>query len=98
MSSFCPAASPSACLRRRRSSQPKPVPVIGISQFPQSFNPLVDAAGGEGIVLGFARDNFTESSLTRTWKLVFMLCRRLPTIENGLAVPKPCPTATGALG
>lgn len=63
--------------------------VIGVSQFPSSFNPLIDTSVAKSYILGFARREFTVYD--KDWKLVCLLCTQLPTIENGLAKPETLP-------
>lgn len=63
--------------------------VIGLSQFPSSFNPLIDTTVAKSYVLGFARRPLTLYD--KDWRLVCMLCTELPTIENGQAVIEPRP-------
>ena len=58
---------------------------IGIIQFPSTLNPNIDAMAAKSYVLGFALRPFTVYDAN--WKLTCLLCTRLPTIENGLAVP-----------
>lgn len=56
---------------------------IGITQFPSTFHPSIDAMLAKAYVLGMARRPFTVYD--KDWKLVCMLCTELPTIENGKA-------------
>lgn len=63
--------------------------VIGITQFPSTFNPNIDSMLAKTYVLAMARRPFT--AYDAEWKLVCMLCTELPTIENGLAVPEKTP-------
>ena len=57
--------------------------VIGITQFPSTFHPNIDAMLAKTYILAMTRRPFT--SYDKDWKLVCMLCVTLPTIENGLA-------------
>jgi peptide/nickel transport system substrate-binding protein len=57
---------------------------IGITQFPATLNPNIDAMAAKSYVLGMAVRPFTVYDAN--WKLVCLLCTRLPTIANGLAV------------
>ena len=57
--------------------------VIGITQYPSTFHPNIDSMLAKTYVLSFTRRPFT--AYDKDWKLVCMLCVRLPTIENGLA-------------
>jgi peptide/nickel transport system substrate-binding protein len=58
---------------------------IGIIQFPSTLNPNIDAMAAKGYVLGLTMRPFTVYDAH--WKLVCLLCTKLPSIENGLAVP-----------
>ncbi len=58
--------------------------VVGVSQFPTNFNPLIDSTVAKSYVLGFARRPLTLYD--KDWKLVCMLCTELPSLENGQAV------------
>jgi peptide/nickel transport system substrate-binding protein len=58
---------------------------IGITQFPATLNPDIDAMAAKSYVLGMAVRPFTVYDAA--WKLVCLLCARLPSIANGLAVP-----------
>lgn len=62
---------------------------IGIIQFPSTLNPDIDAMAAKSYVLGFALRPFTVYDAN--WKLSCLLCTRLPTIENGRAVPVDLP-------
>jgi peptide/nickel transport system substrate-binding protein len=57
--------------------------VIGITQFPSTFNPNIDAMAAKSYILGMARRPFT--AYDAKWQLVCMLCSELPTLENGKA-------------
>src|SRR5712691_4611835 len=58
---------------------------IGITQFPATLNPNIDAMAAKSYVLGMALRPFTVYDAD--WKLVCLLCTVLPSIENRLAVP-----------
>jgi len=58
---------------------------IGITQFPSTLNPNIDAMAAKTYVLGMAVRPFTVYDAD--WKLACLLCTELPSIENGLAVP-----------
>lgn len=66
-------------------AKPKDELVIGITQFPSTLNPLIDAMLAKSYVLGMARRPITTYG--PDWQLICMLCTELPTIENGGAVP-----------
>ncbi len=57
--------------------------VIGVTQFPSTLHPNIDAMAAKSYVLGMAQRPFT--AYDPKWQLVCMLCTELPTIENGLA-------------
>src|SRR5712691_9417845 len=58
---------------------------IGITQFPATLNPNIDAMAAKSYVLGMALRPFTVYDAD--WHLVCLLCVTLPSIDNGLAVP-----------
>jgi peptide/nickel transport system substrate-binding protein len=62
---------------------------IGITQFPATLNPNIDAMAAKTYVLGMALRPFTVYDAD--WTLVCLLCTTLPSIENGLAVPVELP-------
>jgi peptide/nickel transport system substrate-binding protein len=63
--------------------------VIGITQFPSTFHPSIDAMMAKTYVLAMTRRPLT--AYDANWRLVCMLCTRLPTLDNGLAVPETTP-------
>ena len=63
--------------------------VIGITQFPSTFHPNIDAMLAKTYILALTRRPLT--AYDADWQLVCMLCVKLPTIENGLAVPEKTP-------
>jgi peptide/nickel transport system substrate-binding protein len=75
-------ASPVAATEHDRLS-------IGITQFPSTLNPNIDAMAAKSYVLGMALRPFTVYDAA--WKLVCLLCTELPSIENGKAVPVDLP-------
>jgi peptide/nickel transport system substrate-binding protein len=62
---------------------------IGIIQFPSTLHPSIDPMMAKSYVLGMVRRPIT--TYDAEWHLVCMLCTKLPTIENGLAVPFDLP-------
>lgn len=62
---------------------------IGITQFPATLNPNIDAMAAKSYVLGMALRPFTVYDAD--WHLVCLLCTKLPSIANGLAVPVDLP-------
>ena len=57
--------------------------VIGMTQFPATFSPVINAMLAKSYVLAMTRRPFVVYD--QDWELVCMLCVTLPTIENGLA-------------
>ena len=56
---------------------------VGISQFPSTFHPAMDTMLAKSYVLSFVRRPLT--AYDARWRLVCLLCEKLPTLENGLA-------------
>ncbi|MEO5337782.1 MAG: peptide ABC transporter substrate-binding protein [Magnetospirillum sp. WYHS-4] len=63
--------------------------VIGLTQFPSTLHPNIDAMVAKSYVLGMTRRPLT--AYDKDWKLVCLLCVELPTLENGLAKPGRTP-------
>lgn len=63
--------------------------VIGLTQFPSSFNPHIDSMLAKSYVLGMTRRPIT--AYDDKWQLICMLCVELPTLENGLAKVEDLP-------
>ncbi|MFI4987282.1 MAG: peptide ABC transporter substrate-binding protein [Alphaproteobacteria bacterium] len=57
--------------------------VIGITQFPSTFHPDIDAMVAKSYILAMSERPFT--AYDASWQLICMLCTELPTFENGLA-------------
>jgi peptide/nickel transport system substrate-binding protein len=57
--------------------------VIGMAQFPTTFQPSMDASVAKSYIHGMTRRPFTVYD--KDWKLVCMLCTELPTLDNGRA-------------
>ncbi|MCP5367309.1 MAG: peptide ABC transporter substrate-binding protein [Hyphomicrobiales bacterium] len=68
--------------------------VIGITQFPSTFHPNIDAMMAKSYILAFTRRPLT--AYDKDWKLVCLLCAELPTMDNGQARPET--TADGKRG
>lgn len=68
---------------------PKDELVIGLTQFPSTLHPNIDAMVAKSYVHGMTRRPITVYD--KDWKLVCLLCTELPTIENGLAKPERTP-------
>lgn len=62
---------------------------IGVTQFPSTFHPIIDAMLAKTYVLGTALRPVTVYN--RDWTLACMLCVDLPTLENGGAVLEKTP-------
>ena len=58
--------------------------VIGISQFPNNFNPLIDSMLAKSYMLAFARRRITIYDAD--WKQICLLCTELPSLAKGSAV------------
>jgi peptide/nickel transport system substrate-binding protein len=63
--------------------------VIGITQFPATLHPNIESMLAKTYILDMAMRPFT--AYDSEWKLTCLLCERLPTIENGLAVKETTP-------
>lgn len=57
--------------------------VIGMTQFPSTFQPSIDAMLAKTYLLGFTQRPFT--AYDERWELRCFLCTELPTFENGRA-------------
>jgi len=62
---------------------------IGITQFPSTLNPHIDAMVAKSYVLAMAMRPVT--AYDADWQLVCLLCTELPTLENGGAKLEPLP-------
>lgn len=62
---------------------------IGITQFPATLNPDIEAMVSKSYVLGMVHRPIT--TYDTNWRLVCMLCVTLPSFENGLARPLELP-------
>ena len=71
-----PAAAPDARAGRDEL-------VIGMTQFPATFSPIINAMLAKSYILAMTRRPLV--TYDQSWELVCMLCTELPTIENGLA-------------
>lgn len=54
---------------------------IGITQFPSTFNPMIDPMLAKSYILGMVLRPFV--AFNQKWKLQCFLCETLPTVENG---------------
>lgn len=66
-----------------QAAEPKDHLVIGITQFPSTFHPNIDAMLAKTYILAMTRRPFTVYDAD--WKNICLLCTKLPTMENGLA-------------
>ncbi len=55
---------------------------IGMTQFPDTFNPVINAMLAKSYLLAMTRRPFVAYG--PDWRLQCMLCTELPTLENGL--------------
>jgi peptide/nickel transport system substrate-binding protein len=58
--------------------------VIGISQFPSNFNPLINSMLAKSYMLALARRPITVYD--QDWNLICLLCEALPDLADGSAV------------
>ena len=72
--------------------QAKPL-TIGISQYPSTLHPAIDAMLAKSYVLGLSQRPFV--AFDKDWKATCILCEELPTFENGGAVKVPVPKDAG---
>lgn len=68
--------------------------VIGITQFPATLHPNMEAMLAKSYVLGFTTRPFT--TYDHDWQAACMLCTELPTIENGGAKIEDIPPDVAA--
>ena len=68
---------------------------IGITQFPATFHPNIEAMAAKSYVEGFARVPLTAYGLD--WRLQCLGCETLPTLENGLAAREATPDGKAGL-
>ena len=64
--------------------------VIGITQFPSTFHSNIDSMAAKSYIHAMTARPFTV--FDKDWKLICMLCTKLPTIENGLAKKEKTPS------
>jgi peptide/nickel transport system substrate-binding protein len=62
---------------------------VGITQFPSTLNPSIDVMAAKSYVLGAVLRPFTVYDAE--WKLVCLLCVKVPSIEEGDAIPVDLP-------
>lgn len=66
------------------TAAPRTEIVIGMTQYPSTFHPLIDAMLAKSYVHGLTRRTVTITD--PDWQTVCVLCTQLPTLENGGAV------------
>jgi peptide/nickel transport system substrate-binding protein len=81
--SYVLAAAVAAFLFTAAPTHAKDDLVIGISQFPANFNPLINAMVAKSYIHGMTRRPITYYDAD--WKLRCGLCTELPSIERGTA-------------
>ena len=62
---------------------------IGVTQFPSTFHPIIDAMLAKSYILGAALRPVTVYD--HDWELACLLCEELPTLQNGGAVRETTP-------
>lgn len=62
---------------------------IGITQFPSTFNPNIDSMLAKSYILAMTRRPI--AAYNHDWEIGCLLCTKLPTLENGLAVLETTP-------
>ena len=62
---------------------------IGMTQFPSTLHPLIDAMLAKSYVNAMVRRQVT--TYDQNWDLICLLCTELPSLENGLAVLEKTP-------
>ncbi|SDC53204.1 peptide ABC transporter substrate-binding protein [Belnapia rosea] len=62
-------------------AQPRETLTIGISQYPSTFHPNIEAMAAKSYVLGFTRRPLTAYG--PDWQLACLGCESLPTLGNG---------------
>lgn len=66
---------------------------IGITQYPSTLHPLIDAMLAKSYVLGLAVRPFV--AFDPSWRPVCIICAELPTLENGAAARIALPADVG---
>ncbi len=80
---LCAGAAASPRAESPETAAAKETLIIGITQFPSTFNPNIDAMLAKSYILAMTRRPVT--AYDKDWRLVCMLCTELPTFENGRA-------------
>lgn len=66
---------------------------IGVSQYPSTLNPMIDAMLAKSYVLAATQRQITIEG--HDWEPACQICVKLPTLEDGDAVPFPSTTEEG---
>lgn len=77
------------------SAQPRDTLIVGITQYPATWHPNIEAMAAKSYVEGFALRSLT--AYDPDWRLTCLLCEALPTLENGLAVRETTPDGKAGL-
>src|SRR5262249_37845468 len=83
---------PIASTLATRSAAARDELTIGITQYPSTLHPNIDAMTAKSYVLGFTHRPFTAYDVR--WAPVAMLATELPTTQNGRLVPVDRPDGT----
>ena len=86
---FWGIAALAAALAAAPAAMAKDDLVIGITQFPSTFHPSIDAMVAKSYILAMVERPFT--AYDKNWNLVCLLCTELPTLENGRAKREKTP-------
>lgn len=86
---FWGIAALAAALAAAPAAMAKDDLVIGITQFPSTFHPSIDAMVAKSYILAMVERPFT--AYDKNWNLVCLLCTELPTLENGRAKHEKTP-------
>jgi peptide/nickel transport system substrate-binding protein len=68
---------------------------IGISQYPSTLHPAIDAMVAKNYVLGLTRRPIT--AYDAKWRLTCLLCTELPSLDAGTAMVEPRPDGRSGL-
>ncbi|MDF1793121.1 MAG: peptide ABC transporter substrate-binding protein [Thalassobaculaceae bacterium] len=75
------------------AAQARDTLTIGVSQYPSTLNPMIDAMLAKSYVLAATQRQLTIEG--HDWESVCQFCVKLPTIEDGDAVPFDSKTEAG---
>jgi peptide/nickel transport system substrate-binding protein len=77
------ASAPASASEPEREAGGDGTLTIGITQFPSTFHPSIDAMLAKTYLHGFTRRRIT--AYNADWEQVCLVCTKIPTLENGLA-------------